>query len=75
MNNLQAINQIGIFSKKNMSFLKFLEKEGIKFEKTKLARKHTINIIGGCSVVFDYDELKIKTKGDCTRFLDQFIKI
>lgn len=67
MDDLTILNEIGKFSKKNMSFLNHLKKSGIKFENEKGTKKHTV-FIGACTVIFDYDSLKIKTKGKCDTF-------
>jgi len=71
MNDLQIINQIGLFSKKNTNFLNYLKKNNIDFENQKKTKSSTITI-NDCKVIFDYDDLQIKTKGNCenyTKFL------
>ena len=61
---IEAINAIGLFSKKNLAFVNSLKKKNIEFESIKKAKKNTI-IVSGCKVIFDYDYLVVKTSGKC----------
>jgi len=61
---IQAINEIGKFSQKNMKFLNRLRNANIEFENIRKKKKN-ITTIESCSVIYDYDALEVKTKGKC----------
>lgn len=61
---IQVINEIGKFSQRNVKFLNELKKKNIEFDNIKKAKKNITNI-GKCSVIYDYDDLQVKTKGKC----------
>ena len=66
---IEAINAIGLFSKKNLAFVNSLKKKNIEFENIKKAKKNIV-IVGGCKVIFDYDDLVVKTTGKCEKLLE-----
>ncbi len=68
MNDLEAINQIGIFSKRNINFLNNLKKNNIDFENKRKTTKNIIRI-NNCTITFDYNDLEIKTKGNCEPYI------
>jgi len=69
MNEIEIVNQIGLFSKRNMKFLNYLRSNNIDFENK---RKTTKNItkLNNCTITFDYNDLEIKTKGNCEPYKD-----
>lgn len=68
MNEIEAINQIGLFSKRNINFLNNLKKNNINFENKRKTTKNIIKI-NNCIITFDYNDLEIKTKGNCDDYL------
>ena len=69
--DLQIINSIGLFSKRNMAALSKLKKSGIEVEYEKKSKKSTLEY-GTCKAVFDYGSLKTKKDGDCS-FIQEFL--
>lgn len=65
---IEVINKIGLFSKKNLAFINSLKKKNIEFENIRKANKSTI-IVSGCKIIFDYNELAVKTTGKCEQIL------
>lgn len=67
LNDLEVINLVGQFSKKNMRFITDLKKEGLFIESDKRNMKNKVVAGDGksqCIVTFDYNNMDVKTKGD-----------
>jgi len=67
VSELDAINIIGKFSKENMRFISSLKKNGMWRSNEKIKRKHVVEASWGdkaCTVIFDYNDLDVKTKGN-----------
>lgn len=67
LSDLEIINQIGMLSKRNLKFINNLKKNDIQFENYKKASKNVVKV-NSCTIVYDYSNLEIKTKGDCDKF-------
>lgn len=77
LSELEIINLIGKFSNKNMKFINDLKKNGWFQGNEKRCKKNTIYVkrgIASCTIIFDYDKLDIKTKGD-SNFCDELMKL
>ncbi len=77
LSELEVINIIGKFSKKNMQFIAELKRDGLFEGNEKRSKKNTIfakNKTASCEVIFNYDDLDITTKGDpnfCSQLRDR----
>ncbi len=67
LNDLEVINLVGKFSKKNMRFITDLKKQGLFIESDKRNMKNKVVAGDGesqCTVTFDYNNMDVKTKGN-----------
>ena len=69
--DLEVMNMVGKFSKRNMAALSKLKKSGIEVDYKKKTKKSILEY-GTCKAVFDYGSLKTKKNGDCS-FIEEFL--